>query len=40
MAPSTAIPPKETCMPERKGAEIIVDHLVAQGVPWLFGLCR
>ncbi|MCL4768363.1 MAG: thiamine pyrophosphate-binding protein [Hyphomicrobiaceae bacterium] len=26
-------------MPERKGAEIIVDHLTQQGVPWLFGLC-
>lgn len=26
-------------MSERKGAEIIVDHLVEQGMPWLFGLC-
>ncbi|VWX61751.1 Acetolactate synthase [Burkholderiales bacterium 8X] len=26
-------------MPEKKGAEIIIDHLVERGVPYLFGLC-
>jgi acetolactate synthase-1/2/3 large subunit len=26
-------------MPEMKGAEIIVDHLIREGVPYVFGLC-
>ncbi|HZV52796.1 MAG TPA: thiamine pyrophosphate-binding protein [Candidatus Dormibacteraeota bacterium] len=26
-------------MPEMRGAQIIVDHLVREGVPYLFGLC-
>jgi acetolactate synthase-1/2/3 large subunit len=26
-------------MPERKGAEYIVDSLIAEGVPYVFGLC-
>ena len=26
-------------MPDIKGAEIIVDHLIAENVPFLFGLC-
>src|SRR5215470_3504499 len=26
-------------MPTRKGAEIIVDHLIREGVPYAFGLC-
>ena len=26
-------------MQDRKGAEIIADHLIAEGMPYIFGIC-